>query len=114
MKRYAMAGEEHEVRYRHTRGGPVADGVQVIHVDASAVVLETDGVRRRFEVARHGDRVWVNGTALTALPRFPDPTAQQAPAPCSRPCRARSSRSPTASSPDRVSGPVNRCCGSKR
>ncbi|WP_326780655.1 biotin carboxylase N-terminal domain-containing protein [Streptomyces longwoodensis] len=79
VKRYAMAGEEHEVRYRHTRGGPVADGVQVIHVDASAVVLETDGVRRRFEVARHGDRVWVNGTALTALPRFPDPTAQQAP-----------------------------------
>ncbi|WP_405796786.1 acetyl/propionyl/methylcrotonyl-CoA carboxylase subunit alpha [Streptomyces longwoodensis] len=79
VKRYAMAGQEHEVRYRHTRGGPVADGVQVIHVDASAVVLETDGVRRRFEVARHGDRVWVNGTALTALPRFPDPTAQQAP-----------------------------------
>ncbi|MGW1724915.1 ATP-binding protein [Streptomyces sp. NPDC002306] len=78
-KRYAMAGEEHEVHYRHTRDGLTADGVRVVHADADLVVLEVDGVRRRFEVSRYGDQVHVNATTLTALPRFPDPTAQQAP-----------------------------------
>ncbi|MCZ9354654.1 ATP-grasp domain-containing protein [Streptomyces mutabilis] len=80
VKRYAMAGEEHEVRYRHTRTGLTADGVRVVHADARLVVLETDGVRRRYDVARYGDdRIHVNTTTLTALPRFPDPTAQHAP-----------------------------------
>ena len=79
-KRYLMAGAEHEVAYRHTRdGGLAADGVRVVHADARRVVLETDGVRRTYDVARHGDRVYVGATALTALPRFPDPAAQQAP-----------------------------------
>ncbi|MFH8221521.1 biotin carboxylase N-terminal domain-containing protein [Streptomyces sp. NPDC018057] len=81
VKRYLMAGEEHEVRYRHTRAGLAADTgeVRVVHVDARRVVLEADGVRRPYTVARYGDRVHVNGTALTALPRFPDPAAQRAP-----------------------------------
>lgn len=79
VKRYEMAGEEHEVRYRHTRDGLAADGVRVVHADARLVVLETDGVRRRFEVARYGDQVHVGATRLTALPRFPDPAAQLAP-----------------------------------
>ncbi|MFF4032053.1 acetyl/propionyl/methylcrotonyl-CoA carboxylase subunit alpha [Streptomyces sviceus] len=78
-KRYAMAGEEYEVRYRHTRDGLEADGVRVIHADASGVVLEVDGVRRTFEVARYGDWVYVGRTSLRALPRFPDPAAQHAP-----------------------------------
>ncbi|MFF7789775.1 biotin carboxylase N-terminal domain-containing protein [Streptomyces sp. NPDC007991] len=78
-KRYAMAGQEHEVRYRHTRTGPEADGVRVVHADAHLVVLEVDGVQRKFEVAAYGDRIHVNNTALTALPRFPDPTTQHAP-----------------------------------
>ncbi|MFF0780826.1 biotin carboxylase N-terminal domain-containing protein [Streptomyces sp. NPDC003720] len=79
-KRYEMAGEEHEVHYRHTRQGPTADGVRVVHTDARLVVLEVDGVQHRFEVARYGtDRVYVNSTALTELPRFPDPAAQLAP-----------------------------------
>ncbi|MEU5235738.1 acetyl/propionyl/methylcrotonyl-CoA carboxylase subunit alpha [Streptomyces lydicus] len=80
-KRYRTEpdGVEHEVRYRHTRDGLAADGVQVVHADADRVVLETGGVRRTFTVARYGDRVHVNGTALTALPRFPDPAAQTAP-----------------------------------
>ncbi|MFF7164101.1 biotin carboxylase N-terminal domain-containing protein [Streptomyces sp. NPDC008086] len=78
-KRYLMAGEEIEVRYRHTRaGGLEADGVRVVHADAHLVVLEVDGVRRNFEVARYGDEIHVNTTRLTALPRFPDPTAQHA------------------------------------
>ncbi|WP_432162847.1 biotin carboxylase N-terminal domain-containing protein [Streptomyces tendae] len=79
VKRYAMAGEEHEVRYHHTRTGLTAEGVRVVHADPERVVLETDGVRRRFDVARYGDRIHVNAARLTALPRFPDPTAQHAP-----------------------------------
>ncbi|MET8451174.1 biotin carboxylase N-terminal domain-containing protein [Streptomyces sp. NPDC005209] len=79
VKRFEMAGEEHEVHYRHTRRGLAADGVRVVHADARLVVLEVDGVQRRFEIARYGDRIHVNATALTALPRFPDPTAQLAP-----------------------------------
>ncbi|CAM5236015.1 Propionyl-CoA carboxylase alpha chain OS=Streptomyces glaucescens OX=1907 GN=SGLAU_15120 PE=4 SV=1 [Streptomyces glaucescens] len=79
-KRYTMAGEEHEVRYRHTRaGGLEADGVRVLHADARLVVLEADGVRRTYTVARHGDDIHVDGTTLRALPRFPDPAAQHAP-----------------------------------
>ncbi|WP_149548681.1 biotin carboxylase N-terminal domain-containing protein [Streptomyces marokkonensis] len=78
-KRYLMAGEEHEARYRHTRDGLTADGVRVVHADAGLVILDVDGVRRRFEVSRYGDQVYVGATALTALPRFPDPTTQHAP-----------------------------------
>ncbi|MFJ7149504.1 acetyl/propionyl/methylcrotonyl-CoA carboxylase subunit alpha [Streptomyces sp. NPDC100445] len=79
VKRYERDGEEVEVRYRHTRQGLAADGVLVVHADARLVVLDVDGVRRRFEVARYGDRVHVGATALTALPRFPDPAARLAP-----------------------------------
>ncbi|GAA2599499.1 acetyl/propionyl/methylcrotonyl-CoA carboxylase subunit alpha [Streptomyces lienomycini] len=79
VKRYAVAGEEHEVRYHHTRTGLTAEGVHVVQAGRDRVVLEADGVRRRFDIARYGDRIHVNATALTALPRFPDPTAQHAP-----------------------------------
>ncbi|MEU6522516.1 biotin carboxylase N-terminal domain-containing protein [Streptomyces sp. NPDC046924] len=79
VKRYATVDGEHEVRYRHTRRGPAADGVRVVHADAGLVILEADGVRRRYEVSRHGDRVYVGATTLTALPRFPDPTDRHAP-----------------------------------
>ncbi|MFJ4620041.1 biotin carboxylase N-terminal domain-containing protein [Streptomyces sp. NPDC088812] len=78
-KRYAMAGEEHEVHYRHTRTGLTAEGVQIVHADARLVVLEADGLRRRYQVARYGDQVHVNATTLTALPRFPAPETQRAP-----------------------------------
>ena len=80
VKRYAMGDTECEVQYRHTREGLTADGVRVIHADAGLVVLEVDGVRRKFEVASYGtDQLYVNATTLTALPRFPDPAAQLAP-----------------------------------
>ncbi|GHD13717.1 acetyl-/propionyl-CoA carboxylase subunit alpha [Streptomyces violarus] len=78
-KRYQMAGEEHEVHYRHTRTGLEADGVRVVHAEEHLVLLEVDGVQRTFEVARYGDQLHVNTTTLTALARFPDPTAQHAP-----------------------------------
>ncbi|MEU2929983.1 biotin carboxylase N-terminal domain-containing protein [Streptomyces sp. NPDC007251] len=79
VKRYAMAGQEHQVRYRHTREGLAADGVRVLHADARLVVLDVDGVERRYTVTAYGDEVHVGATRLTALPRFPDPTAQLAP-----------------------------------
>jgi propionyl-CoA carboxylase alpha chain len=79
VKRYERAGREHEVRYRHTREGLTADGVRVVRTGQDLVVLEVDGVRRRFEVSAYGDEVYVNSTRLTALPRFPDPTVQLAP-----------------------------------
>ncbi|WP_330339266.1 acetyl/propionyl/methylcrotonyl-CoA carboxylase subunit alpha [Streptomyces sp. NBC_00557] len=79
VKRYAMAGQEHEVRYRHTRQGLTADGVRVVHADARLVVLDVDGVERRFTVAAYGDEIHVGAARLTALPRFPDPAAQLAP-----------------------------------
>ncbi|WP_329218401.1 ATP-grasp domain-containing protein [Streptomyces sp. NBC_01485] len=78
-KRYGVGGEAQEVHYRHTRTGLTADGVHVVHADADLVVLEVDGVRHRFEIARYGDQVHVNTTALTALPRFPTPQTQHAP-----------------------------------
>ncbi|MFD5948298.1 acetyl/propionyl/methylcrotonyl-CoA carboxylase subunit alpha [Streptomyces collinus] len=78
-KRYLMAGEEHEARYRHTREGLEADGARVVHADARLVILDVDGVERKYEVTRYGHQVYVNTTALTTLPRFPDPTAQHAP-----------------------------------
>ncbi|OWA05306.1 acety-l/propionyl-CoA carboxylase subunit alpha [Streptomyces sp. CS113] len=79
VRRYAVAGEEHEVRYHHTRTGLTAEGVRVVQAGPDRVVLETDGVQRPFDIARYGDQIHVNATRLTALPRFPDPTTQHAP-----------------------------------
>ncbi|MFD7292522.1 biotin carboxylase N-terminal domain-containing protein [Streptomyces sp. NPDC059897] len=81
LKRYRTEpdGTEHEVRYRHTREGLEADGVRVVHAAPDLVVLEVGGVQRKYAVAVYGDRVYVNGAALTALPRFTDPSAQRAP-----------------------------------
>ncbi len=78
-RRFLVAGEEHEVHYRHTRQGLAADGVRVVHADSGLVVLEVDGVHRRFRVSRYGDQVYVGPTALTALPRFRAPTTDHAP-----------------------------------
>ncbi|MFJ9035143.1 biotin carboxylase N-terminal domain-containing protein [Streptomyces sp. NPDC102406] len=81
VKRYRTEadGVEHEVRYRHTRTGLEADDAGVVRVAPDHVVLEVGGVRRKFHVAAYGDRVYVDGAALTALPRFTDPSAQRAP-----------------------------------
>lgn len=92
VKRYRAepSGTEHEVRYRHTRDGLAADGVHVVDVTPHLVVLEVGGVRRKFTVSTYGDaadgsaayegrQVYVNGLALTALPRFTDPSEQRAP-----------------------------------
>lgn len=88
IKRYRSEpdGTEHEVRYRVTRDGTFVEGlpgVRVLRARADAVDLEIDGVRHRFAVATHADRVHVDtptrAFTLTVLPRFPDPEADRAP-----------------------------------
>ncbi len=81
VKRYRSEpdGAEHEVRYRLGRDGLWADGhdgVRLVRAAPDAVLLESDGVRRRFAVSVYGDAVYVDApdgsVALTALSRFPD------------------------------------------
>ncbi len=87
LKRYRAAdGTEFEVRYRLTRTGLRAEDhpdVELVSATPDLVVLREGGVRRPYRVARHGDEVYVDtpfgSTALTALPRFPDPTVRTAP-----------------------------------
>ncbi|WP_328471284.1 acetyl/propionyl/methylcrotonyl-CoA carboxylase subunit alpha [Streptomyces sp. NBC_00448] len=88
LKRFRAepSGTEHEVRYRLTRDGLTAEGhddVVLVSAAPDRVVLEVGGVRRAFEVAAYGDRVFIDtpagGAALTALPRFTDPAEQVAP-----------------------------------
>ncbi|RJL32476.1 acetyl/propionyl/methylcrotonyl-CoA carboxylase subunit alpha [Bailinhaonella thermotolerans] len=73
---------EGEVAYRLTRDGLRAEGfedVSLVSADPGRVVLAASGVRRAFDVARSGDRVWVDSVlgpvALRLLPRFADPAA---------------------------------------
>ncbi|MFD9593453.1 acetyl/propionyl/methylcrotonyl-CoA carboxylase subunit alpha [Kitasatospora sp. NPDC059973] len=83
-KRYAAADATvYEVRYRFGRAGLVAEGhpgTTLVSATPTRVVLETDGVRSGYDIARHGDRVHLDtpagATVLTALERFPDPAAQ--------------------------------------
>ncbi|WP_344883322.1 biotin/lipoyl-containing protein, partial [Nonomuraea antimicrobica] len=64
---------------------PVPEGVTVISAGPHEVVLESDGVRRRFEVARYDDdpRVYVDHAeghaALTPVPVLPEPADDVAP-----------------------------------
>ncbi|MFB6504498.1 MULTISPECIES: biotin carboxylase N-terminal domain-containing protein [unclassified Streptomyces] len=86
-KRYRAEpdGTEHEAAYRTTRTGPAPEtGERVVAARPDHVTLETgDGLTRRFRVAVHGDRTYVDTAtgshALTALPRFADPTDRTEP-----------------------------------
>jgi propionyl-CoA carboxylase alpha chain len=76
----------HEVAYRLTRTGLVAEGhedVELISAGSGEVVLASGGVRLRLAVARHGGRVHVDSVlgavTLTPLERLPDPAEQIAP-----------------------------------
>jgi propionyl-CoA carboxylase alpha chain len=80
---YAAGDEEIEVRYRFGRDGLEVPGMPALAlVDAgpAAVVLDLDGVRRRWTVGRFDDRVVVDGppgsVELRRVPRFTDPSAQ--------------------------------------
>ncbi|MCQ4084727.1 ATP-grasp domain-containing protein [Streptomyces sp. RB6PN25] len=89
VKRYVIepVGTEVEIRYRLTRDGLDADGFPGVRLHRAApgrVTLDVHGVRRDFEIARYRDRIHVDSSglgahALTALPRFTDPTARTEP-----------------------------------
>ncbi|EOM75564.1 acetyl/propionyl-CoA carboxylase subunit alpha [Rhodococcus rhodnii] len=77
---------EHRVEYRWVRGVLGAPGYpEVTDAEASAhrVSLTVDGVRRTFDVARHGDDVYVDSplgpVTLRLEPRFVDPSKEVAP-----------------------------------
>ncbi|MET0237820.1 MAG: biotin carboxylase N-terminal domain-containing protein [Kibdelosporangium sp.] len=85
-KTYSTASGDHEVGYRHTRTGLVANGypdVRLVSADPTRVVLELAGVRRAFQVAVYPDLVCVDSplgpVALTPVARFTDPALQVAP-----------------------------------
>ncbi|MFI6496132.1 biotin carboxylase N-terminal domain-containing protein [Nonomuraea typhae] len=65
---------EIEVTYR-----PLPEGVTVAAATPYRVVLERDGVRHAYDVARYGEIVYVGTTRLTALPRLPEPVVRVAP-----------------------------------
>jgi propionyl-CoA carboxylase alpha chain len=74
------------VAYRITRYGLRADGFPdtvLIGAAPDLVVLETHGVRHRFEVAHHGGVTYVDSplgsVRLTPLPRLPEPVERPAP-----------------------------------
>jgi len=69
------------VRYRSEGGRLAVDGVTVVSIDAAGdcveVLLEVEGVTRRYTVALGGDVVDVDGpegsVSLSTVPRFVDP-----------------------------------------
>jgi propionyl-CoA carboxylase alpha chain len=82
---YAVDGAEVEVAYRWGRDGmsvvaPAVEGLIVGSAAPDLVVLSVGGVVGRYAVSRSGDERDVRGpdgaVALTALPRFVDPSAQ--------------------------------------
>lgn len=84
VKRYRTepTGQEIEIRYRIDRGGLRADGfaaVRLISATPAQVALEVGGVRRAYDVARHGDHTYVGPHTLVALPRHPIPEARPLP-----------------------------------
>lgn len=78
-KRYRdAAGDEREVRYRSTRTGvrfADRDDITVVSADPRRVVLAAGGVEFPFDVARHGDAVFVDSplgaVEFAALPASP-------------------------------------------
>ncbi|MEV0201370.1 biotin carboxylase N-terminal domain-containing protein [Nonomuraea sp. NPDC050691] len=62
---------------------PLPDGVTVVSAGPHLVVLEADGVRRTFQVTRHGGRVHVDSgglhAELTPVARLPEPVERAAP-----------------------------------
>jgi propionyl-CoA carboxylase alpha chain len=80
-KSYRVGDATHEVAYRLTRDGLVAEGnVKLVRSSPERVVLEVDGVRRSFEVAAYDGLVCVDSSlgsvALTPVERFTDPSHQ--------------------------------------
>jgi propionyl-CoA carboxylase alpha chain len=84
-KTYTGIHDEHTIRYRRMRNGLVAESfadVVAVECSPSRVVLDRDGVRREFAVARYGDTVHVDSSLgpvrLEVVPRFTDPASHRA------------------------------------
>ncbi|MFD9890298.1 acetyl/propionyl/methylcrotonyl-CoA carboxylase subunit alpha [Amycolatopsis sp. NPDC059027] len=81
-KRFSAGDNEYEVVYTLTRDGLRAEGyddVTLVSAEPERVVLDVAGVRRTFDVARYGDKSYVDSVlgpiALSVVPRFADPDA---------------------------------------
>jgi acetyl/propionyl-CoA carboxylase alpha subunit len=81
-KAYTDAGgDEHQVRYRLDRGRlrlpGDGDAPTLVSATPQKVVLRINGVDRPFDVARHGENVFVDSPSgpvqLTVIPRFGEP-----------------------------------------
>ncbi|WP_371406210.1 acetyl/propionyl-CoA carboxylase subunit alpha [Kribbella sp. NBC_00662] len=82
-KSFRVGDAVHDIDYRLTRDGLVAEGnVQLVHSAPTRVVLRVDGVRRVFDVASYGRLVCVDSAlgsvSLTPVERFTDPARQVA------------------------------------
>ncbi|TDO67229.1 propionyl-CoA carboxylase alpha chain [Kribbella sp. VKM Ac-2571] len=80
-KGYRVGDVVHEVAYRHTRDGLIADGnISLLDSSPERVVLEVDGVRRSFAVAAYDGITCVDSSlgsvALHPVERFVDPADQ--------------------------------------
>ena len=80
VKSFTESGTEHRVAYRFDRDGlslPGDDDVTLVSATAGQVVLTVDGVDRPFNVARHGDSVYVDSplgpVQFAVVPRFAEP-----------------------------------------
>ncbi|MBT2265133.1 acetyl/propionyl/methylcrotonyl-CoA carboxylase subunit alpha [Rhodococcus erythropolis] len=85
-KSYSTASGDYDVRYSLSRSGVLrAEGfgdVSLVSATAARVVLEQSGVQRSFDVAAYESEIFVDSSlgpvALTAAPRFVDPSAEVA------------------------------------
>jgi len=85
-KSYSTASGDYDVRYSLSRSGVLSaegfDDVRLVSATATRVVLEQSGVQRSFDVAAYGSEIFVDSSlgpvALTAAPRFVDPSAEVA------------------------------------
>ncbi|MFI5933976.1 acetyl/propionyl/methylcrotonyl-CoA carboxylase subunit alpha [Actinoplanes sp. NPDC051494] len=80
---YAVDDHEVAARYRFGRDGlevPGKTAIALVEATAERVVLDLDGVRRAWRIARYDDHVAVDGPHASAtvrrVPRFTDPSRQ--------------------------------------
>ena len=70
------------VEFRLTRDGLDSESTALVGLAPNRVVLDVDGVRRTYEVARYDDEVYVDSARgsvrLRLVPRFVDPATQHA------------------------------------
>jgi propionyl-CoA carboxylase alpha chain len=80
---YTIGSNEQTVEYRLTRDGLVAEGnAQLVEATPGRVVLDVEGIRRTFDVARYPGLVCVDSplgsVSLHPVERFADPSARVA------------------------------------